>query len=170
MKYLGVFMMALTLCLSACRHSGEPLTEIDMPINSQFIPEGVKFSENDTEFLEKCKPWNNKIVMVNSVDELPDDPLGFNEGYRNLSFSNQTLIIYYLFHDYNIMSCRSRLYKNVPEDTVNWSITLGIGGDIDVSDEYLMFTRFAILVPKMAYNPDLKVWLGIESFNWSWDD
>lgn len=78
MKHICFVFIALTICLTACKHDNEPPSEVNLPITTQFLPSGVLFSLSDTEFVEKIKPWISKVVIANSVDEIPKDPLGFS--------------------------------------------------------------------------------------------
>lgn len=160
MKYISILCLALCIGLTACNNNDETPLEVDIQITEQFLPAGVIFNKDDAEFKEKCLEWNNKVILVNSPEELPHDPLGFQEGYKNLSYSTHTLALYYMTSQYNIVSCRNRLYKQTNDDTINWGITLGVSGDIEGADN-LLFSRFAIMIPKTTDSSNLKVWLGV---------
>lgn len=174
MKYLSLVIIALGICLTACRHNDGPQMEVNMQIYEQFVPANVMFSLSDTEFKDKIKPWYDKKVIVNSVEELPADPLGFNESYYKINFKDQTLLIYYDVHNYDVVSHSNRYYRNTVDRTYNWMISLGINGTIDKGEEVerAIFSRYAILVPKLPENADVNIWSSLinHDFDWGWDD
>ncbi|MCM1032898.1 MAG: hypothetical protein NC405_03995 [Odoribacter sp.] len=112
----------------------------------------------------------NKQVVVNSVDEIPNDPLGFAESYYKINFTENTLLLCYQIHDYNIVSITNRYYRNIVENTYNWSINLGISGEINSGDksEKAIISRYAILVPKLPTDAKVEIWHGLTDHNWDW--
>lgn len=169
MKYLSLILIALSFCLTACNNNDEPVINGFIPIHQDFLPGSVIFEVNDTEFRDKIKGWNNEKVIVNSIEELPNDPLGFTESYSKINFSDQTLLLYYQTHSYDIVSYSSSMIKNNQEQLYDWVIRLGTGGDINFGDdlERLVFTRYAILIPKTPVTTsDLRVVFSVFDLNW----
>ncbi len=171
MKYLSLILIALSFCLTACNNNNEPPTEVNLPIREQFIPGNVIFSMSDTEFKDKVKPWFNKQFVVNSVEEIPNDPLGFPESYYKIDFKENTLLLCYQINDYNTVSVTNRYYRNMVENTYYWCINLGVSGDINNGDnkDQAIISRYAILVPKLPIDADVKIYFGITDHNWDWD-
>lgn len=172
MKYLGLILIALCFCLTACNHNEEPPVEVNLPITTQYLPSGVIWDTSDAEFKEKIIPWLSKKVIVNSVDEIPNDPLGFTENYYKINYTNQTLLLYYDVDIYNFVSCHNRYFRNTVENTYNWSIQFGISGKLNEDDsnlERLLFCRYAILVPKLPEDADVNIFISLVDNNWDWD-
>ena len=168
MKHLTFLLITLALCLTGCNNHDETPYETILPINESFLPTDVVISKSDSEFKEVYRKWNGKTVLVNSIDELPEDPIGFDSAYSKISFADQTLILYYAAHRYEVLSYRNRFYRNNVEKTINWAIVLGISGEIDGEDEFI-FTRYAILVPKMPEGVEPLIWFSITDHNWDWE-
>ncbi len=146
--------------------------EVNLPINTQYLPSGVIFDVTDADFKETVKPWLNKKLIVNSVDEMPDDPLGFNESYYKINFNNNTLLLYYDLDFYNIVSYQNRYYRNNIEKSYYWSIQIGINGKLNEDDnniEKVIFSRYALLVPKLPENADVNVYISLTDHNWDWN-
>lgn len=172
-KYLSIVVAILVLCCCSCNHHNEPPTEVKLPIDKSFLPSTVQFNRSDTEFLEKCREWNNKLVRVDSPDELPNDPLGFSEIYRNLNFKNQTLLLYYDLHFWEIKSCDYTFHRNTVEKKYIWLMSLGVVDIVfegDEKPETSYFTRFAILVRKLPEDAEISAWNSIDdldnTFQW----
>jgi hypothetical protein len=51
------------------------------------------------------------------------------------------------------------------DESLNWLIIMGVGGDIADVDKIFCFTRFAILVPKLTDSSSLKIWLSVQSLS-----
>ena len=172
MKHLTILFVLLILCLPACNKNSEPPLEVKLPISEEFVPANVIFDYSDKDFLNKLKEWNNKKVVVNSVEEMPDDPLGFNEYFYKINFSDQTLLLYYQLHDYDVVSYENIYYRNTKENNYNWTIYLGINGEINDEDniEKLIISRYAILVKKLPDNADVCIWQSISDHSISWFD
>lgn len=105
-RYFAVAIVAIAIgfIFGACnRHSEEP-PEVYLPINDQFLPVSISVEKSDTELIEKCKKWNNKQIIVSYAEDLPDDPIGFNSSYYKINFAEQQMLIYYVAHQYDIMS------------------------------------------------------------------
>ncbi len=171
MKYLSLIIIAFSIFITACNHNNQPPTTVNLPINEQFLPMNVEFNMSDTEYKQQTRPWWDKGVVVNSSEEIPNDPFGFQESYYKINFKNNTLLLYYQIHDYNVVSITNMFYRNTVENTYNWSINLGISGDINEGDkiEKAIISRFAILVPKLPTDANVKFWHGLRDHNWNWD-
>lgn len=164
--FAALWLAAAVLVLAACHRNSEPPADNRLYINEQYLPGTVIFSETDTEFKDKCREWIGKTVVVNSPDQLPADPLGFNETFRKINFSYQTLLIYYLIHDYEILSLQNLWVRNYLDDSFDWTISLGITGETPD----LRFTRFSILVPKLPADADVRVLIGVSSKGSDWSE
>lgn len=174
MKYIGVAVaVALSMLAGACNRHHEPPIETVLPINESYMPATTIFDRSDTEFIDRCREWNDKKIAVNSPDELPDDPLGFSDAYTGINFANQTLLLTYRLHLFDIDSYRVRYVRNNLENIYEWTIAIGSANyDYDDNDDWQTgkFTRFAILVPKMPDGSEWRVWWSYRDFNWDWDD
>jgi hypothetical protein len=162
---MGWLLMVVCLCLTACNDNDEPKNDVELAITEQFQPCSVTVCRSDSAFTEMCERWGNRTVVVNSADELPDDPMGFSADFGNISFANQTLLLYYMGNQYDIQSCSNRYYQSVVDESLNWLIIMGVGGDIADVDKTFCFTRFAILVPKLTDSSSLKIWLSVQSLS-----
>jgi hypothetical protein len=68
-------------------------------------------------------------------------------------------------NQYDIQSCSNRYYQSAVDESLNWLIIMGVGGDIADVDKIFCFTRFAILVPKLTDSSSLKIWLSVQSLS-----
>lgn len=170
MKYLSLLIIALGLCLSSCSSNDEPKADVQVNIYDSFIPASIILNRTDTELIEECKKFSSQTFIVNSKEELPQDPFGTDETFSKIGYNNQSLLICYQVHSYDIISYDNKFIKNNTEKTYDWNVTLGINGDKVDSFEQLIFTRYAILVPKLPQNAQLKVWFGVRSYSWDWDE
>ncbi len=171
MRYLSLLLIALSFCLTACNHNEEPPTQVNLPIRQEFLPINVIFSMSDSEFKDKIKPWLNKQMVVNSIEELPNDPIGFTGSYYKINFKENTLLLAYQINDYNVISVTNRYYRNRIENTYNWSINLGVSGGIgdDEEDDKAMISRYAILVRKLPGDGTGKIYYGLSVYRWDWE-
>ena len=163
-----VLIAVISLLLSACNKHDEPPTEIQLPINQGFLPVTIKVARSDEEALEPIREWSRDLVVVNSASELPEDPIGFPEFYSKLNFENQTLLLFYQLHYWEIESCNSNFVRNTVEKTYYWNIHYGVTDVVyegDEKPEYLSFTRFAILVRKLPTDYEVKVTYSIHDFD-----
>ena len=171
-KYISIVITVLMLCFCSCNHHNEPPMEVGLPINKSFLPATVQFERSDTEFYDKCREWDNKLIRVDSPEELPADPLGFSDIYRNLSFKDQTLLIYYDIHFWDIKSCDYMFRRNTVEKNYNWGLSLGVVNIVFEGDEIpetCYFTRFAILVRKLPEDAEILVWNSIDDLDNTFD-
>lgn len=170
MNHYKFIFAALCFMLASCGSKDEPVGEYVMPINKEYLPASVTFKKDDTAFLNRCRKWDNKIVIVNSADDLPDDPLGFTPSYGNINFANSSLLITYKLHKLIIDTCDfSYIYKGTT-DTFEWSIKLGSALDMTTGNDETTFTRFAMEVPKLASDANVKVQLVLYDSGWIWDE
>lgn len=171
MKYIGIIIIALGMILSSCRHDDEPPTEVNLSIEKQFRPNVIVFQKSDQEFYDKIKPLSTGDFVVNSTDELPDDPMGFSDAYKNINFRSYTLLIRYTLYRWDFESYSNRFIRNRKENRYEWNINLGVAEiPEDDSIETLYFTRFAILVRKLPLDANILTWISLSALNWNWDD
>ncbi len=171
MRHLTLLLLGVIFCLTSCHNNeDEPNYEFDATINLVYVPAGITFEKSDTEFLNKCRPWDDKFVIVNSSDELPADPLGFNDHYDKINFSDQTLLIYYSIHNYRVVTCRNVLTKNIRDNVYNWLLNLGIENKIEGASDKLTISRYAILVPKITQNDRVKVNYTLTALDFNWEE
>ena len=109
-RIISILSLAMFVAagLISCNRNDGPQSETVIKITKAYLPGSVQFSRSDTEFLNKCKAWDNKKVLVNSLSDLPKDPLGFSDSYRNINFSTSSLLVCYKMHTWKIESCRNR--------------------------------------------------------------
>ena len=139
----------LTLLLSACGKKDEPTLEAPINIKESFIPAGIVFSKSDYKFLNKCLDWTNKTVIVNSVDELPNDPGGFSATYYKIDFDHSTLLLTYKLHQLPIDKAEYSFIRNYYDNTYDWYINITSSSDIDEIPDNVIFSRMGIVVPKL---------------------
>lgn len=162
-------MMAVVAVLCACNRHEEPPMETVWPIQETYMPAGIIFDKTDTDFLDRCKEWDNKCLIVNDVAELPNDPLGFSDTYRYINYKNFSLILVYRLHRWTIDTYRCRFTRNNVENTFNWTLTVG-SDNFDTQDtNKVTISRFAITVKKLPEDADLQIgWQYIDhGFDWS---
>lgn len=166
-NYIIYFWVGLVLC--SCNNNDTPQLEIEHSIAQNYIPESIAFKKNDNEFIEKIKPLVNKDFIVNSVDQLPVDPIGFSEAYNHINFKEYSLLISYVVHDWKIDTYRNRFYFNTAEQTYYWNYLIGTSSPTGTTSESPTFTRFAILVKKLPSDVNIKFYLSLGSLSWEWD-
>lgn len=169
MKQLYFFIIVLSLLLSSCGSDSEPQGSIQLSIRDSFLPASIVVNRTDSAIIEECKKFSNQSKIVNAKDELPKDPFGSDKTFERIGFNDQTLLISYYVHTYDILSCNNSFARNYTDKTYDWTISMGTNGDIVDSFNQLIFTRFAILVPKLQKNAELKVLYGVGSYGWDWD-
>lgn len=170
MKYLNILIVALCLCLSSCGGNDEPKANVEINIYDSFLPSNITINRSDIKLIEECKKFTNQTLVVNSKSDLPNDPFSTAETFSKIGFNNQSLLICYQVHSYDILSYHNRFVKNNSDKTYDWTVTLGINGDAVDSFDQLIFTRYAILVPRLPKNAELKVLFGVKSYSWYWDE
>ena len=170
MRYLSLVLIAVSLFLAACNKNEETSTVVDLPIREQFVPGNIVFDMSDTEFKDKVRPWVNRELIVNSEDEIPDDPFGFPESYYKINFTENTLLLCYDIHDYNVVSVTNWYYRYTIDNTYSWCINLGVSGKINEGEERekAIISRYAILVRKLPADAKVKIYYGLLDHNWDW--
>lgn len=166
MKHLVIIFLALGIALCSCNRHNEPPTETQFLINRQYLPVSIGVDMADQELVDKIKDLSKSNFIINSADQLPDDPFGFNEAYTDVNFDNYTLLLHYEMHKWRIDTYGNRFYRDNRENTINWAIRIG-SSEFDES-EPIMFTRFAILIKKLPEDVDLKIWISLGALNWDW--
>ena len=166
MRYLCILTLTLSLILCSC-NKNEPPLEIILPISETYVPSSIEFPTGlDDEQKRNLSHLVNNQHIINSVDELPNDLIGFSEAYNKINFKNSTLLIKYMVHDYSIDTYNSRYYRNTKENSYNWMVNIGSASDLDADSDNLMLTRFAILVNKLPADANLKSWFGLSNIGW----
>ncbi len=62
--------------------------------------------------------------------------------------------------------------RNNIEKSYYWSIQIGINGKLNEDDnniEKVIFSRYALLVPKLPENADVNVYISLTDHNWDWN-
>lgn len=169
-KIIYIFLISVCFCFTGCNHDYEPPTETLLAIYTEYLPVSIEGNKSDADFINICKEWKDKVLIVNSVDDLPDDPIGFSKSYQNIGFQNQSLLITYKAQWWEVATISNMFVKNNVEKTFNWTISLGLESYPDQPEDIITLTRYAILVPKIPSDSDLKVWWSISDLNFEWWD
>lgn len=149
--------LVLLLLLGSCNRNDEVPDEMALSITESYLPCTVSFNSSDKEWMDKVQGWSGKEFIVNDLSELPDDPLGFSDAYKKVNFNENTLLITYQLHKWQIETYRIRYYLNNIEGTYNWSISVGTSTVPDDNAEPLYFTRYAILVHKLTKDAKVRM-------------
>lgn len=159
MKPLSLLIFLISILLCSCNNN-EPALEVELPINSVFVPVTIQINKSELSEQEQAEIMDlvNNRHIVNDVSELPNDPIGHNEAFLDVDYSAQTLLIMYLFKIWTFDTYSSRFYRNTRENSFNWVVRLGITGDYDEVAETVQLTRFAILVRKLPVDADVQTW------------
>ena len=166
---VSVAVVALAgAALCGCNHNDNPPTEVRLPIAVQYVPESVVFDRNDEEAKELYFPWASKFVVVNSADELPDDPFGFPKGYTDLNFNNTTLLIEYEIRREVYVTLENRFLKNYADGKYQWYKTIGNGYYDEPLENEAVLTRYAIAVDKLPEDAVVEAWTSITAVGWDW--
>lgn len=169
-RLLTAAACAITL-FSSCNHNDEPPAEVLLPIHDIYLPCSETIDRNDADLVERYREWNNKVLIVNSPDQLPDDPIGFNESYTSgINFNDESLLLVYrIFPFGGIDTYRCRFAKNNLENRYEWGISIG-SSDYDTDDDgKRTFNRFAISIRKLPADAELYVWWSLTDYNFTWD-
>ena len=163
-------LAASAVAFSSCGgKDDEPSTDQTITITESYMPAGVGFDKTDTQFMKRCQKWNETNIVVNSANDLPDDPLGFSPSYSKIDFSRNTLLLTYRLHRWTIDTYSDDYTYNLATGTYDWSITLGATFfDEEESDE-VHFTRFAVLVPKQPAGATTRVSVTLKDTSFNWD-
>ena len=155
----------ITLLFCSCNNNKEPDLEIELPINSEFIPASIEINRDELDELEKVEISNliNKKHIVNDISELPNDPIGQNEAFYKINFQENTLLIMYKYHRWRIDTYANRFYRNTGDNSYNWLVKLGVTTDNDET-EVIQLTRFAILVKKLPADAIIEGWWSLSEF------
>lgn len=163
MKPLSVLIFIISFLVCSCNKNNEPDLEINLPINSVFVPVSIEIDKNDLdpEKREEISNLLNNKHIVNNISELPDDLIGQNEAFNHIDFKDQTLLITYLFKKWPVDTYSNRFYKNTKENSYNWVVKIGTTLDYDEDSDILQLTRFAILVRKLPVDADVQTWYSL---------
>ena len=166
MRYLSLLILTFSLLLCSCNHHNEPPLEIILPISETYLPSSIELPNSlDEEQKRNIIHLVNNQHIVNSADELPNDPMGFSEAFDKINFKNSTLLIKYMLHDYSIDTYNNRYYRNTKENSYNWMINIGSASS-DLDTDNVTLTRFAILVKKLPEDANVKSWFGLSHIGW----
>lgn len=165
-KYFSFLILTICMMLASCGKD-DPTGSVDLAIYDTFLPASIVVDRSDSSMIEACKYFDQQKLVVNSKNELPDDPFGSEETFSSINFSTQTLLISYYVHTFDLLSCNNMVIRNYDENTYDWTISMGIKGNAVDSYDQLIFTRFAILMPKLNKKADLKVYYGISNYGWN---
>ncbi len=169
MRNIAIVLYSICILLCACnRNDDTPPTEINLSIAENYMPSTVPFQVSDTEWIEKIKDWDNKQLIVNSTSEMPNDPLGFSDAYKNINFNTYSLLITYDIHNWPIDTYKNRYYWDNIEKSYNWAICIKTATVPDNSAEEWYFTRYSILVKKLPTDANIKIWFSLGALNWEW--
>ncbi len=118
------------------------------------------------------KGWAGRIIQVNSADDLPDDPFGFTPAYSSLSYSTETLLLWYnAFPDFHLESTRQWFIRDNSDNTYRWNMDLG--GSFSRTGkqvEKVTYVRMAIVVAKLPDMAEVSVAYGISDYSWDWEE
>lgn len=167
MKTSTLILITFLTLLCSCNNHNDLPGETTLPIAQTYLPVTLTLNRNDSELVEKIKPLVDEKYIINDLSELPQDPWGFSEAYNNINFKQNTLLVTYSVHTWEIDTYRNRYYRDNVKRTYNWSRHVGYATSYP-DDEYA-FTRFAILVNKIPADAEVDFWLSLGSLNWEWD-
>lgn len=151
-------MISLLFC--SCNNNKEPDLEIELPVNSVFIPASIEINKAEINEQEKEEIMNlvNRKHVVNDISELPNDPIGQDEAFHKINFQENTLLIMYIYHWWTIDTYANRFYRNTGDNSYNWVVKLGITAEEEDKTETVQLTRFAILVRKLPADAVIETW------------
>ena len=160
MKQLALLISLITLLFCSCINNKEPDLEIELPINSVFIPASIEINRSEMDEKEREEIMNlvNNKHIVNDISELPNDPIGENGAFNNINFQENTLLIMYIYHRWTIDTYANRFYRNTEDNSYNWVVKIGITTEEDDENEVVQLTRFAILIRKLPADAVVKTW------------
>ena len=166
MKYLASILLVLCAVLCSCSKD-EPKGEKLLPVVEAYSPATLDIDIDKPEWTDVVKKWDNKKIVVNSLSDIPDDPFGISDAFRNIDFNKCTLLLAYQAHNYPVNTYRNRYYKDETQDTYNWMVIVGTTDAPDQWGEQWYFSRYALLVDKLPTGAQVK--FGLVSPSISWD-
>ena len=154
-KYLILCLFGLSLGLSSCNKNDRNVTYISLPIIETYAPVMKEFYYSESQGLPTI---NEKVYVVNSMSELPEDKIFGNEEFLNqdIDFSQYSLIIFY---DLQPGKIKSTKYKwGYDSDLKHYYVYTGYevekGSDImDGELEIITYVRGAMLVNHIPTQP-----------------
>lgn len=170
MKYIKSIMLVLSIIICSCtNNNNEPPLETQLPVVQSYLPATVEFNINDSEWIEKIKPWADARLIVNDLSELPTDPVVYSNAFNGIDFSRYTLLIAFEIHDWTIDTYRTRFFRENIDGTYNWTYSVGTTTIPGNDSETRYFTRFAVLVNKLPADAEVKMWLSLGALNWGFE-
>ncbi len=168
-----ILTMLLPLCLLAsCNHNDEPVAETYMPILQQYLPLQEWIDETDTENFNECAALNDKLVVVNSKEEIPvDNRFHTHLYFQDIDFSTYTLLIVYDFTRWDIIGMRPYLIRNNLERSFGLTIKVLVG-ERNPRPGYRLFTQYSFLVNKIPSDKTVTAFIvpGADSSIWNDED
>lgn len=153
------------MTLFSCDKSDNPPSEVSLVINREYLPVSLTFDKDAPGAADKYGPWDEKTFVINSAEDIPEDPLGFTPGYAGIDFSTHTLLLRYEIHRYTIGAYSNSFIRKTLENNYNWTVIIGcenLGAEIWTK---ISLTRFAILVPKLRADATVLFWLSLYNLN-----
>lgn len=167
----AAILIPLLAALIGCNRS-EPSGQTRLPIHAEMLPAVAVIDADVSEAREKMKGWAGRIIQVNSADDLPDDPFGFTPAYSSLSYSTETLLLWYnAFPDFHLESTRQWFIRDNSDNTYRWNMDLG--GSFSRTGkqvEKVTYVRMAIVVAKLPDMAEVSVAYGISDYSWDWEE
>ncbi|MCH5238260.1 MAG: hypothetical protein J1E95_10775 [Muribaculaceae bacterium] len=161
MKKSVFLLFLISFLFSSCNKNDELDLEVNLPIAYSFIPVSIDINpeEMDEEQRQELSNLTNHERIINDIKDLPNDPIGQNEAFEQINFKENTLLLMYLTHRWNIDTYSNRFYRNTEDNTYNWVAILGTTADID--PEYMHLIRLAIVVKKLPAGATVKNWYSL---------
>ena len=164
MKFSSLLFIAISLFLCSCNNNDDPSLEIALPIDGTFIPASVDLNLNqiDEEQRRNIILLTTNEHIINDASELPVDPIGFSETFKEIDFSKYTLLIKYVLHDYSIDTYSNSYYRNTRDNSYNWTVNIGTTSDTGINNDVIYLTRFAIYVNKIPADAQVISWFSLK--------
>lgn len=166
------YIIPIAACLvgmASCGKDDGPKADKQLIIAQQYMPVSMTFDSTDEAIMQKCRDWNRKVVVVNSNDQLPDDPIGFSASFQHLNLQYQTLLLAYRMQVWNVESYTNTFIRSYSENCYKWTVSTGICDFFDEEDTTRNFTRYAILISKIPDGADVKMYWNESISGWDWD-
>lgn len=167
MKYIALFISIIMLSFCSCNNNDEPKAETSLPIVKVYLPKTMLISES--VFDENYLKLANNGLVVTQLSELPNDPFGFNEAFKSINFSEYTLLLRYVIHDWEIDTYKNMWYRDNSNICYNWVASFTTATEPSSSPSGYYFTRCAILVKKLPENANVRCLMSLGAINWGWE-
>ena len=130
-----------------------------MPIIHTFEPNTLEFPLSE---IKEYPFIREKIIVVNSISELPDDYIFRAEEFliEDIDFSLYSLILSYDLQIGKVVSARYKWGYDISEDQYQMSIIYQITKDVDET-EMATLIRNAIIVDHISNNADVQNFISV---------